>query len=217
MSTRSAFLDFVPASRQVLARPEVRAAWDEPSSLEHMTVGMVAGHLLRALITLDRYVGGDEPELADNLVDAAGYLLSTEDLVTDEQPDLDSPLHQEIRQRSRDAASVGHEGVVARWDETASRLSARLASEPPARRIVVMGPLVMLVDEYITTRLIELVVHTDDLAVSVGLEPPDIPDAVYRPIASALVNAAHRRHGALAVIRALTRRERDPIDALRVL
>ncbi len=216
MSVRSSFLELLPAVRAILADDAVARAWEEPSALEQMTVGMVAGHLLRAVVTLDRYIGGGEPELTDKLTDAAGYLLSMDDLVVPGSPDLDAPLHREVRGRSLEAAQGGHDAVIATWDETVRRLSARLTSEPAARRVTVLGNVVMLLDEYITTRLIELVVHADDLAVSVGLDPLTIPSPAYRAISTALFNTAHRRHGSLAVIRALTRRERDIIEALRV-
>jgi hypothetical protein len=76
---------------------------------------------------------------------------------------------------------------------------------------------VLTLDDYLVTRLIELLVHTDDLAVSVGLPSPDFPLAASRPAIAALVDVAILRHGDDAVLRALSRRERDAVDALRVL
>jgi hypothetical protein len=65
------------------------------------------------------------------------------------------------------------------------------------------------------TRMVELVAHTDDLAVSVGLEPPPPDPDAATLVVHCLVDVARRRHGDLAVVRALTRRERDVVDALR--
>jgi hypothetical protein len=60
----------------------------------------------------------------------------------------------------------------------------------------------------------QIVVHTDDLAVSVATPTPPFPDEVFTPVQDLLVRLAVRRHGQSAVIGALTRRERSrPISA----
>ena len=75
----------------------------------------------------------------------------------------------------------------------------------------------MLLDEYLTTRLVEIVLHSDDLAASLGRPEPEFePDATDR-VVGCLIEMAARRHSSLAVIRAMTRRERDLVRALRVL
>jgi hypothetical protein len=60
------------------------------------------------------------------------------------------------------------------------------------------------------------VVHADDLAVSVGTDLPTLPPAALQIAISTLVDVARQRHGDLAVLRALSRRERDTLGALRV-
>ena len=75
----------------------------------------------------------------------------------------------------------------------------------------------MTLDDYLVTRLIELVVHTDDLAVSLDVAAPPIPAAATGLVITTLVEVARIRHGDTAVLRALTRRERDAVAALRVL
>src|SRR5690606_26937485 len=57
---------------------------------------------------------------------------------------------------------------------------------------------------------LETVVHSDDLAVSVGAEPPDLPGAVTEPVVDLLVRLSLRRHGTTNVLRALSRAERAP-------
>ena len=75
----------------------------------------------------------------------------------------------------------------------------------------------MTVDEYLRTRVVELVVHADDLAASVGVAPMAPRPETGKIAIDALVDVARIRHGDLAVLRALARRERDPVGALRVL
>jgi hypothetical protein len=75
----------------------------------------------------------------------------------------------------------------------------------------------MLLDEYLRTRCVELVVHTDDIAISVGRPSTDGSPAATAIAVDLLTAAARRRHGDHAVLTALTRRERDASDAGRVL
>jgi hypothetical protein len=65
-------------------------------------------------------------------------------------------------------------------------------------------------DDYLVTRVMEIVVHSDDLAVSVGVEPPVLPEVVLGPVLALLVGVSLQRHGQASVVRALTRRERAP-------
>lgn len=216
MEPRGHFIAAADAVRPLLTGDAVAAMWERPSALAGMTVGALAGHLGRAVTTVDRYLAADPPTPDGSPLDAAGYLLSIEGIGGGEV-DLDAPLHQAIRRRASDDAGDGPDAVVRRWDDAVAGLTPKLAVEPSDRRITVLGGRVMLLDEYLVTRLIELVVHGDDLAVSVGRPMPPFPAGTVDLVVTALVAAARRTHGDLAVVRALTRRERDDIEALRVL
>ncbi|SES42311.1 hypothetical protein SAMN04487818_113124 [Actinokineospora terrae] len=52
--------------------------------------------------------------------------------------------------------------------------------------------------------------HADDLAVSVDLPTPEFPDHTNAVVIELLSTLAARRHGAVSVIRALSRAERAP-------
>ena len=68
--------------------------------------------------------------------------------------------------------------------------------------------------DFLLTRLLEVVVHSDDLAVSVGVATPEFPDEAFEPVRDLLVRLAVRRHGQSAVVGTLSRRERaKPIFA----
>jgi hypothetical protein len=58
------------------------------------------------------------------------------------------------------------------------------------------------------TRMLEIVVHADDLSLSVGISTPEFPAQVFGPVRDLLVRLAVERHGQSAVISALTRSER---------
>jgi len=62
--------------------------------------------------------------------------------------------------------------------------------------------------DFLLTRQLEIVVHADDLAVSVGVPTPTFPADVFDPVRDLLVRMAVHRHGQSAVIIALSRSER---------
>jgi hypothetical protein len=203
------FLDAAAAAAGLLARPEVAQHWDLDSVLERCPVSALSGHLLRALTTVGSYLesspSGEDP------ISAGEYFAR---LVTS---DIDTPANQAIRARGAEMAAGGPAEVANLARATCGQLSERLASADPGRLMKVAGALVMTVGEYLKTRVVEIVVHGDDLAVSVGVAfGPVSPDATGMAI-STLVDVARVRHGDLPVLRALARRERDSVQALRVL
>jgi hypothetical protein len=130
--------------------------------------------------------------------------------------DLDSDLHRTIRKRGDDMASEGFTRLYQRVSSVAERLRERLPSEALDRLVSVLDGVALSLDDYLATRIVELVVHSDDLAVSCGLATPEFPAKALRLATDALVDTARQRHGDLALILALARRERDAIHALRV-
>ena len=72
-------------------------------------------------------------------------------------------------------------------------------------------------DDWVANRTIEILVHADDLAVSVGLDPLVLPADAARLAIQSLVDISRHREGDLTVLRALSRRERQSAEALRAL
>ena len=214
---RRLFCEAIDATAPLLAEPALKERFDGPSALAEYTVRGLAGHLLRAMTTVEGYLDGAEPEVGDPdgvaVISAAEYYAG----VLDPAADINSDLHRSVRQRGLEAAPASPEEFPAIWTETAARLRDRLAAEAPGRLVQVYGGLVLTLDDYLVTRLIELVVHADDLATSLNVLPPSLPAAATGLAVSTLVEMARIRRGDVAVLRALTRRERDSVDALRVL
>ena len=90
-----------------------------------------------------------------------------------------------------------------------------LIEAPAGRHIQVLGNRVLLLDEYLKTRLVEMVVHTEDLTLSIGAGVGLPTDAITIATAT-IVRSARIRHGDLAFLRGMTRRERDDVNATRV-
>ncbi|MBI2711026.1 MAG: maleylpyruvate isomerase N-terminal domain-containing protein [Actinobacteria bacterium] len=201
------------ATTAVLADDRVARRWGQPSALAGFTVGGLAGHLVRAVETIEIYL--DEPEPPDEgLLAPSAYFAPA----VGAAGDVSGPVHRGVRQRGEQAGSVGPAALLVEHRGRLDRLSARLASEPASRRVTVArGTARMLLDDYLRTRVVEIAVHADDLAASVGARPPHLAPEATTVAIEVLVGIARATHGDVAVLRSLTRRERDDVEALRVL
>jgi hypothetical protein len=125
--------------------------------------------------------------------------------------DLDDDINVKIRRGGEAVAADGAAPLVAQTQEVVRQLRDRLPAEP-ADRVVhpPAGPWPLRLDDFLVTRMMEIAVHSDDLACSVGVPTPDLPDEVLDPVLDLLSRLAVRRHGSTAVLRALSRAERAP-------
>jgi len=123
--------------------------------------------------------------------------------------DLEHQGHREVRTRAEVGAQRGGVATAAAAAAAVSELSVRLAEQPEGRRIQVLGSFAMTLDGFLVTRMVELLAHMDDLAASVELVTPELPGDAVGAVVACLSDVARRRHGDLAVLRALTRRERS--------
>lgn len=209
----STFLSVAAAAEELLGSPEVAERWDEPSALEGYSVGGLAGHLARAVLTVQRYLEQPAPDPEAARTDAAGYLVR---VLGDHDP-VTSPFHGKVRERGEEEAAGGPAALVERYRAARQELDAHLPEEPTARAVTVLDGVVLPLGEYLETRLVELVVHLDDLAVSLGMDgPPGVSDEAFEAVAVVLSRVAARRVGSLATVRSLARRERQP-DPVRAL
>ena len=198
----AAFLDAASTAMQLLERRELAERWQQDSVLPQFAVAALAGHLLRGMTTVEQYLDGPEPDEAG--ISAARYFHTV-------------IRSADIRGRGAEAAAGGPAALASEARAALARLSPRLSEMGAGRRLRVAGGLVMTLDEYLRTRVVELVIHADDLAASLEVElAPPRPGTCAIAI-DVLVGVARIRHGDMAVLRALARRERDPVQALRVL
>ncbi len=211
---------YVAAARtavDLLHSDELAAAWDGASVLAEFGVGDLAGHLARSVLLVEEYLDAPDPG-AEHPVDAGRYFGEFAG-----GADVSSALNVGIRERGHELAVDGPAALAQRTAACLDRVTRRLGSEPADRQVEARG-LALVLDEYLRTRLVEIVVHVEDLELSVGLGPglrpgddvADVPDDALADAVDVLVAAARSRHGDAAVLRALARRERDLVQALRV-
>ena len=205
---RETFLRSIDTAASVIGHARTKAAWDDESALAEYTVGGLAGHLARAAITVDRYLDEPAPPAEDSLLDAAEYFI---DAMGVDDP-ITSEVHRQVRHRGEQAGSIGPEALTAEIEATRARLAQRLTSEPDTRCLRVFGGRAMGLNCYLETRIVELVVHTDDLAASVGIDSPDYDAAALRTTRRVLSEIAARRNGDIALIRMHARSERATQD-----
>jgi hypothetical protein len=128
-------------------------------------------------------------------------------------------MHVQIRTDGHHVGGRGWSNVVDRFSrvrqefvELAPGLSSQplvLAREDP--------PVVMSVADYLSTRVIEVVVHTDDVAASVDRGRLPFTSETLGVAIDAMVTLNRARAGDMAVVRALARPSRAPSDTLRAL
>jgi hypothetical protein len=202
-----AFLAAAAAVAPLLRAPELTARWNAPSALAEFATSGLAGHLARAVFNVERYLDAPVPAGAP-MLDAVAYFRAGS------LPDvdgLDGVVQRSIRERGEQDAAGGPADLADRYDAARGRLVARLAALPEDRPVVMFGRHVLPLGECLLTRLVELVVHADDLAVSLDLPTPDVGDEAADLVITTLSRISRLRHGTLPVLRALSRRERAPL------
>jgi len=188
----------------LIATRQVGERWNDPSILEGYSVGGLAAHLGRALVTVDAYLDVAPPAVDAAVVDAPTYFA----LALGDHDPVDSEFHARVRERGNASAVAGQAALVVELSGVQARLAARLLD--PDRLIAVLGGTVMALSAYLETRLVELVIHTVDLADSVGLPAPVMDATIWESVARTISETAVQRNDASAVALGLARPNRYP-------
>lgn len=199
-AVRSAVADAVDVATELIGRSSVASAWDQPSLLEGMTVGALSAHLVRAAGSVLAYLDRTDPSTTSD-----GELLTP---ITYFQAAIEAPIHDRIKEVSASEAAAGPAEVLDECRRVAGELRRRLPAEPPDRLIEALGGRLLTLDDFCRTRLIEVLIHVDDLAASVDVPTPEFHSRATGEIIAILVAIARRRHGDWPVIHALSRADR---------
>ena len=191
---------------RLVSRPEVAAAWTRESSCAGMTVGGLTRHLVGQTVYVADLLRSDPADGADaRTITLLGHYAEAAWL----HEDLDGDSNRFVREKSDAQAADGPDVAVALQRDAVARLPEALA-DPPATTYLPWQGWRLPTDDFVVTRLMEMVVHSDDLAVSVDVPTPDFGSAVLDPVLGLLSALALRRHGQDAVVRTLTRPQRAP-------
>jgi uncharacterized protein (TIGR03083 family) len=204
-SVRDDFLSTARSAADLLGEPAVAAAWAAPSALPGFGIGGLAGHLAYQIVTVAAAVS--EPVPAEPVVSLLEHYGRVEWIGAD----IDDDINVRIRRGGERAAADGPAALAERVESAIAELTRVLASaaDRPVR-IPLWGPWSLLLDDLLITRMMELAVHSDDLAVSVGLPTPALTQGAVDTVIDLLVRLSVRRHGPVNVLRALSRAERAP-------
>ena len=202
---RDAYLEAADSAVALLSTRPVADQWGRPSCLADWSVGGLAAHLASQVSltarVLESPAGGQQPiSLLEHYARAAWV-----------GAEVDDEVNVSIRASADSLAAAGPAKLLAQTRQARADVAAALGKEPLDQVFVIpwQGWALTLRD-YLVTRMMEIAVHSDDLAVSVGVEPPRLPDEVLDPVLTLLAGIAVRRHGQAAVLRSLARKERAP-------
>ena len=202
-----AYLEAARSAVGLLERTEVADAWDRPSALEGMTVGALAVHLASEVLLVQNAWRDPARWSQDEPIPLLEHYRRSAWVTGG--PDHEANIG--IRESAQQGASTGPAAMLADVLVALADLEGlREGTQQPEVVQMSWWAWSLTWEDFLVTRMMEIVVHSDDLAVSLGVEPPELPGAVLEPVLSLLVGVATLRHGQAAVVRALSRAERAP-------
>ena len=175
-----------------------------------MTVGEVAGHLSHSGVFIV------EEALAKTLM-PAGTALSASRILSGAPLDAHDPKHDDVRTVAASQSAKGQTDLVDRLRSSVQRIEPELMQRD-ADAIVAFpwgAGVPMTMREFLRSRVVELVVHLDDLAVSVEIDDLKLSSTTVVLACEVGVAIDVERYGANEVLRALFRRQRGSLDSLR--
>jgi hypothetical protein len=198
----AAFLSAASTSLHLIRSREVSDRWTEPSALPKMSVGALACHLGRQAVRAAEVL----PVATDVApLDSAAEHYRSAPWVRTTSPD-EPPNDRTVDDAE---AALGPAALERRATDALESVRDLLAAG--GAREVVLVPWQgwsLRRHDFLLTRLVEIVVHTDDLAASVEVPPPTFAHDAFTPVLDLLTRLAVARHGQSAVISTLARTER---------
>jgi uncharacterized protein (TIGR03083 family) len=173
--TRTAFVEATRWYQEVLA--QVGGRWSDPG-LGEWDVRALVGHTSRSLLTVETYLG--QPAEAVEIASTAAYYAATRQIAA-------GPA---VAERGREAGRALGDDPVAAVAQLAARVLPLVAGLSGTELLTTIAG-GMRITDYLPTRVFELVVHTADLAVALGVpaEPPPGPAALALGLVSDLAIA----------------------------
>ena len=210
----AAYLGAVGWFEDIRGRAEVGEAWARPSLLSDYTLGGLAAHAVHGVVWLEQLLKDTEPV---GLRPVSVFEFFGLNRVEGDDTD---PVAASLRSAAEAFALTGVDAVGAACTTSCDELVGLLDGAPSDRAVPVLrvaGGQVALCD-YLRTRVLEVVVHGDDIVCSLpGLTSPDPPVRSMEVSLGVCLELARARVGDLGTLRGFARTERAVADPLRVL
>ena len=208
------FPEVARVAADLIRSPEVARRWGDESSCAGMTIGGLANHLAGQAANVVRLLAvpprDTQPIAVLEHYRRAAWV----------HTGLDDQANVEVRTSADEHAASGPADLE-------QRVTADLAALPAALAPVLDGerrPDTVLIPwqgwslssaDFVLTRTMEALVHSDDLAASIGVPTPRFPAESADAVLALLASVAAERHGQAAVLRALSRPQRStgPVSA----
>ena len=188
------YLGAVDWLRRILAHAEVVDAWEQPSAVAHYTVGGIAAHAVHGVLWLEQVLKDPEPAGLKR-VRVPEYLG-----LNRVEGESEDPFGATLRSAAEAFAQTGARIVAAALTVSRDELATLLSVAPASRAVPVIrvvggqAPL----SEYLPTRILEAIVHGDDVVSSVrGLQVPDPPASAVAVCLEVCLELAQARVGDL--------------------
>jgi hypothetical protein len=200
---RSAVTATVEQLTDLVGSAAVADAWNRESALLGMTVGGLARHLVSQPDCAVEFLTTPGPPHAHVLTLVGHY-----ERVGWLHAPVDDPENTSIRDDFNQMGLAGHSESVEVLARALEHLDAAIDAAGPTT-YVPWQDCVLPTNDFLVVRLMEILVHADDLACSVGVAAPVFSPEVLEPVLALLAALAARRHGQDAVLRTLSRHERS--------
>lgn len=195
------FLDSCDRMVPLLRMDVLADRWLQPSALPEWSCGGLAGHLARSAFNLEHAPAPSGRGY--RVTDAVGYYTAAE------PAPARSPIGTRIRELGELEANGGPGVLADRFEASVATIRARLPVLAPGTVVELFGrPLP--IDDCATACLLELTVHTDDLAASLSVAVPAFSAKAADLVVVTLARISLHRHGPTALVRTLARAERSP-------
>lgn len=205
---RRGFLEAAEHTATLLTAPRIAEAWERPSALAEFSVSGLCGHLANQVfsVTAERVRG-------ENVLDEPPIPL-LQHYIRAQWMDapVDAPINVGIRETGQRIAGSGPTDLIRRLHEHIEGVRELIVAQPEDRVVGVGGRWNLMLEDYLITRMMEIAVHSDDVAASVGIDTPSLPPSILDPVVDLLTKLSMHKHGQAAMLRALTRSERAPAD-----
>jgi hypothetical protein len=199
---RTALTRACAALADLVGDERVAARWTDGSALPGLTIGGLTRHLVSQPECAVEFLTTPGPADAEVVSLAACYARS--DWF---HAPIDHEANTSIAADFDAMAAGGQPHSVAILAESLAALPDAVAGAEPTTYVPWQDCRLAL-DDFLVVRLLEVVVHADDLAASIGASTPAYDDEVLHPVLALLAVLGQQRRGQDAVLRGLSRAER---------